>query len=62
MEIRSLQGGVLGLFQAKVLGPCLRSGGNTIVTADDTYQTPEGYLLHRKLRQPVLSVLYTSRT
>jgi hypothetical protein len=62
MEIRSLQGGVLGLFQAKVLEPRLRSGGNTVVTAGDTSQTPEGYLLHIKLRQPVLSVLYTSST
>jgi len=47
--ITSLQGGVLGLFQAKVLEPCLRCGGNTLVIAGDAFQTPAGSLLHKSL-------------
>ena len=58
MVIIILQGDVLGLFQVKVLEPCLRGGGKTVVIAGDPLQTPTGYLLHKSLCQPVLSVLY----
>jgi len=61
--ITSLHEDVLGLFQAKFLEPCLRSGGKTVVIAGDPFQTPTGYLLPKSLcQQHYWEIHETART
>ena len=58
MVTASLQGGVFGLFQAKVLESNLRGDGKAFVIAGDPFQTPTVYFLHKNLYQTFPSLLH----